>query len=123
MLKIDKISLTYPILSETNKELLDVSVCRFAGPMPNQVGNLCIAGHNYVDYKFFSRLNELTQNDIIKIYDLSGNLTEYFVTNIYEVKANDLSCTAQDTNNKVVVTLLTCNNVSGNRLVVYCEKE
>mgnify|MGYP001024692033 FL=1 len=123
MIKIDKIGLTYPILSETNKELLDISVCRFAGPMPNTVGNLCIAGHNYVDYKFFSRLNELTNNDIVKIYDLSGNMVEYTITNMYEVKSNDLSCTNQNTNGKLIVTLLTCNNVSGNRLIVRCEKK
>lgn len=123
MIKIDKIGLTYPILSETNKDLLDVSVCRFAGPFPNVTGNLCIAGHNYVDYKFFSRLNELTNNDIVKIYDLSGNMVEYTVTNMYEVKSNDLSCTNQNTNGKIIVTLLTCNNVSGNRLIVRCEKK
>lgn len=118
MIKIDKIGLTYPILSETSKELLDVSVCRFAGPIPNQVGNLCIAGHNYVDYKFFSRLNELVKNDTIKIFDLNGGMIEYVITDIYEVNANDLSCTNQDTNGNIAITLLTCNNVSGNRLVV-----
>lgn len=35
MLKIDKISLNYPILSDSNKNLLEISLCRFAGPMPN----------------------------------------------------------------------------------------
>lgn len=30
MLKIDKINLNYPILSETNHDLLDLSLCRFA---------------------------------------------------------------------------------------------
>lgn len=43
MIKIDKINLSYPILSESNKEFLNISVCRFAGPMPNEEGNLCIA--------------------------------------------------------------------------------
>ena len=55
IIKIDKINLNYPIISSTNNDLLDISVCRFAGPMPNKIGNLCIAGHNYVDYKLFSR--------------------------------------------------------------------
>jgi len=36
MVKIDKIDLNYPILSESNKELLQISLCRFAGPMPNE---------------------------------------------------------------------------------------
>lgn len=121
MIKIDKINLNYPILSESNKELLSISLCRFAGPMPNETGNLCIAGHNYVDYKFFSRLNELDLKDIIKIYDLSGKMIEYIIVKIYEVTPNDLSCTSQDTNNKNIVTLLTCNNVSGKRLVIVAE--
>ena len=43
LIKIDKINLNYPILSESNKEFLNISVCRFAGPMPNEKGNLCIA--------------------------------------------------------------------------------
>ena len=59
IIKINKIDLNYPILSQTNDDLLKLSVCRFAGPMPNEVGNLCIVGHNYIDTRFFSRLNEL----------------------------------------------------------------
>lgn len=118
MIRIDKINVNYPILYESSKDLLQISLCRFAGPMPNEVGNLCIAGHNYVDYKFFSRLNELEKNDIIKIFDLSGRMIEYTVTKIYEAKPNDTSCTSQDTNGKNIITLLTCNNVSGKRLVI-----
>lgn len=59
IIKINKIDLNYPILSQTNDDLLKLSVCRFVGPMPNEVGNLCIVGHNYIDTRFFSRLNEL----------------------------------------------------------------
>lgn len=118
MIKIDKINLNYPILSESNKELLNISVCRFAGPMPNEIGNLCIAGHNYVDYKFFSRLHELEKNDKIKIYGLNGEVKEYIITKKYESNPNDISCTSQNTNGKVLLTLLTCNNVSGKRLVL-----
>lgn len=81
-------------------------------------GNLCIAGHNYVDYKFFSRLNELKKGDKIQIYDLSGTMLEYTVFHIYESAPNDTSCTLQNTNGLSIVTLLTCNNVSGKRLIV-----
>ena len=77
VIKIDKIKIDYPILSSTSDELLTVAPCRFAGPMPNEVGNLCIAGHNYVDYKLFSRLNELELNDEITVYDLSGKNKTY----------------------------------------------
>lgn len=118
MIKIDKIGLNYPILFESNKEFLNISVCRFAGPMPNEVGNLCIAGHNYVDYKFFSRLHELEKNDIIQLYDLTGQMQKYSIFKKYETRANDISCTSQDTNGETFLTLLTCNNVSGKRLVL-----
>ena len=122
IIKIDKINLNYSILSISSDELLDVSVCRFAGPMPNEVGNLCIAGHNYVDYKFFSRLNELDIGDTIKIYDLSGNFVTYEIYETYETKADDTSCTFQDTNNARIVTLITCNNVTGKRLVLHAKE-
>lgn len=119
IIKIDKINLNYSILSTSNNNLLDISVCRFAGPMPNEIGNLCVAGHNYVDYKLFSRLNELDINDLITIYDLSGNFKTYKIYDIYETRPDDTSCTFQDTNGKKIVTLVTCNNVNGKRLVVH----
>lgn len=121
IIKIEKIDLNYSILSVSNDELLDISVCRFAGPMPNEVGNLCIAGHNYVDYKYFSRLNELEINDKITIYDLNGEFIDYSIYEMYETSANDTSCTFQDTNNTKIVTLVTCNNVNGKRLVVHAQ--
>ena len=122
IIQIDKINLNYSILSICNNELLDISVCRFAGPMPNEIGNLCIAGHNYVDYNFFSRINELDINDKIKIYDLSGNYIEYSIYDIYETHSDDTSCTFQDTNNKKIVTLITCNNVNGKRLIIHAKE-
>lgn len=122
IIRIDKININYSILSVSNNELLDISVCRFAGPMPNEIGNLCIAGHNYVDYKFFSRLNELKINDTITIYDLQGNYIEYKIYDKYETKPDDVSCTFQDTNNTRIVTLITCNNVNGKRLVIHAKE-
>lgn len=122
IIQIEKINVNYPILSNTSKELLKVSLCRCAGPMPNVKGNLCIAGHNLVDYKLFSRLNEINLKDIIKIYDLNGNMIEYEVYKKYEVDSTDLSCLTQDTNENKIVTLLTCNNVNGKRLIVVAKE-
>ena len=90
--------------------------------MPNTAGNLCIAGHNLVDYKLFSRLNEINLKDIVKIYDLSGNMIEYEVYKKYEVDPTDLSCLTQDTGGNKIVTLLTCNNVNGKRLIVVAKE-
>ena len=119
LLKIDKIDLNYPILSESNDELLKISICRFTGPMPNEVGNLCIAGHNYIDNRFFSRLNELNIGDKIEVYDFYGNKKDYTIFKTYEVEENDLSCTNQNVGNNNILTLLTCNNLdNAKRLVI-----
>ena len=122
IIKIDKINLNYSILSVSDNNLLDISVCRFAGPMPNEVGNLCIAGHNYVDYKFFSRLNELQAEDVITLFDLNGKQVNYSIYDIYETSPDDASCTFQETNGEKIVTLVTCNNVNGKRLVVHAKE-
>jgi len=40
LIQIDKINITYPILSTTSEELLEISPCRFYGPMPNEIRKL-----------------------------------------------------------------------------------
>lgn len=71
LIEIKSIKINYPIISNYNADLLKIAPCRFMGPMPNEVGNLCIAGHNYNSYKFFSKLKDLPIGDTISIFDLS----------------------------------------------------
>lgn len=120
IIEIDKLKINYPILSETSKELLQISPCRFAGPMPNEIGNLCIAGHNYIDNRFFARISTLELNDIITIYNLYGVKSNYIVLNKKEVQSSDISCTNQDTNGKKIVTLMTCNSILQTRIIITC---
>lgn len=118
LLKIDKINLMYPILSNNSEELLKISPCRFYGPMPNEIGNLCIAGHNYANQKHFGKLTSLEVNDIFQVYDLNGNSIDYIIYKMQEVPANDTSCINQDTNNSREVTLITCNTIKGTRIII-----
>ncbi len=118
LIEIKKLKIIYPILSDVSDDLLKIAACRFYGPMPNEIGNLCIAAHNYHDYRFFSRINLLETEDLITIYDASGNPLEYKVTKKYTIDAYDNSCINQDTNGEKQITLLTCNNVAGSRTVV-----
>jgi len=123
LIEINAININYPILSTVNRDLLKIAPCRFYGPMPNEFGNLCIAGHNYNNYKFFSKLKNLKNGDIINIYDLSGKKVQYSVYSSYETDYNDLSCTEQN-NNKREVTLITCNNIKNKRRIIKAhEKE
>lgn len=118
VIKIDKIKIDYPILSSTSDELLTVAPCRFAGPMPNEVGNLCIAGHNYIDNTFFAKITNLDKDDEISIFDLNGQIVNYYVTEKFEIENNDFSCTTQETNGEKWLTLMTCNSVKGTRIIV-----
>lgn len=78
IVEIPDINVNYPFFYDTTDELLKVSPCRFYGPLPNAIGNLCIAGHNYDNNKFFSNLNLLTLNSRIRIYDLSREIYRLF---------------------------------------------
>ena len=118
VIKIDKIKIDYPILSSTSDELLTVAPCRFAGPMPNEVGNLCIAGHNYIDNTFFAKITNLEKDDEISIFDLNGQMVNYYVTEKFEIENNDFSCTTQETNGEKWLTLMTCNSIKGTRIIV-----
>lgn len=118
MIEIPKINIYYPIISEANDELLKISPCRISGPMPNEDGNLCIAGHNYDNYKFFSQVSNLNKTDEIIIYDISGNKLSYKVSNVYEVLANDLSPLEMSGTAKKQVTLVTCNNFNSNTRII-----
>lgn len=118
IVEIPKIKLQYPILSDINDELLKTAPCRFYGPYPNKEGNMCIAGHNYDDGRFFSNLYKLNIGDIINIYDSNNYCISYSIYEKYETSGNDTSCTSQNTKGKKEITLVTCNNVNRNRLIV-----
>ena len=118
IIEIPKINIQYPILSNTNDELLKISPCKFYGPYPNEIGNLCIAAHNYDDSRFFSNLNKLSIGDSINIYDSTNQNIVYYVYDKFEIVQSDTSCTNQNTNGKRELTLVTCNNINKNRLVI-----
>ena len=120
-IQIPKINIDYPILSETTDSLLKVSVCKFWGSNPNEVGNLCIAGHNYRNKKFFSKVPTLKVGDTINITDLTNQTLTYSVYDMYTVTPTDVSCTTQRTNGKKIITLITCTNDSKQRVVVKAE--
>ncbi len=117
-IEVPSIGIKYPILSNASDELLKIAPCRFFGPFPNEVGNLCIAAHNYDNNKFFSNLHKLEIGDPIKIYDSNNSLIIYYVYNKYEINQNNTSCTSQYTHGKREITLVTCNNINKNRLIV-----
>lgn len=118
IIEIPKIDVYYPIFSTFDDALLKISPCKFYGPTPGKVGNLCIAGHNYDNGKFFSNISNLTINDEIIIYNSFNARFSYFVFDIYEVKPDNLSPIYSYNNNSKELTLITCNNLNKNRIIV-----
>ena len=116
LIEIPKINVSYPILAQSNEELLKISVCRFSGPLPNHTGNLCIAGHNYKNTMMFSKIDELNINDTIYISDLKQNRLKYIVYNKFDTKENDFSVTSNSNNTEI--TLITCNKNNNKKRVI-----
>lgn len=118
VINIPSIGVYYPILSTTTTELLKISPCKFWGPNPNEVGNLCIAGHNYKNSKFFSNVPKLENGDTIDITDLSGKTLTYLVCDKYIVTPDNVECTTQKTNGRKEITLITCTEDNQQRYVI-----
>lgn len=118
IIKIPKINIEYPVLSATSDALLFVSLNKYWGPQPNEVGNYCIVGHYYENGKMIGKLHKLKNGDKAELTDLSGNTLKYQVYNKYVVEPTDTRCTSQLTDGRKELTLITCTNGGKQRLVV-----
>lgn len=120
--RIPSIGVDYPVLTETSESLLEISINKYWGPNPNEVGNYCIVGHNYRNGKMFGRLHELVNGNTVELEDLTGKMLTYKVYNKYVVEPTDTRCTSQLTNGRRELTLITCTNYGKQRLVVKCRQ-
>lgn len=105
-IEIPKLNLEKYILSETSEQALKVAVTKTAGPRVNEIGNLCIAGHNYI--QTFGRLKELEKGDILILTDTYDRKITYQVYETSKVLPTDTSCLSQETKGEKEVTLITC---------------
>ena len=113
---IDKINLEYGVFNGISDELLKVAPCKFYGSNLEERGNICIAGHNYNDNRFFSKLDKLEEQDEIVLVGLDGKEYKYTVFNKFETDENDVSVLYS---NKIYeLTLITCNNINKKRIIV-----
>ena len=92
---IPKIGVDYAILDHWSDELLKVSICKFHGANPNEVGNLCLVGHNWRNKRFFSKVPTLEIGDIVQITDLNEKTIDYEVYDIHTVDPNNTDDTTQ----------------------------
>lgn len=116
-IQIPAINLSYPFFSSLDNDSLSIFPCRFHGNLPPDNSNLCIAGHNYDNGKFFSDLHLLKIDDEINI-KINNTIYKYSIFKIYEVSELDLSPVYSYESNKMQLTLVTCNNLNKKRLIV-----
>lgn len=116
-LSIPSLGIKYPVLAKTTTELLKVSLNKYWGANPNQVGNFCIVGHNYNDNRFFGKLNQIKQGAEIIITEMDGEALSYYVYQTDMIDPYDTSCTSQLTNGRKEITLITCNYDGSQRFI------
>lgn len=121
VLEVPTLNIKYPVLSETSEELLKISVNKYWGPKPNEIGNYCVVGHNYKNGKMFGKLSQIQNGDIAVLTANNKSIT-YEVYDKYVVSPDDVACTSQLTKGKRELTLITCTNYGTQRLVVKCRE-
>lgn len=121
-LKIPSLNIDYPVLSETSEELLKISLNKYWGPKPNEIGNYCIVGHNYKNGKMFGKLSQMEIGDTAILKDMSNKSVTYEAYSKYVISPTDVACTSQLTGGKREITLITCTNYGTQRLVIKCRE-
>ena len=115
---IPSIDLDTYVFEEYNEETMDICPAKYYGPEPNEVGNYCIAAHNYKKENMFNNIIKLKKGDIIILQDNKHGKVEYEVYDIYKVKPEETDSLSQETGGKRQITLITCSDYSSKRIIV-----
>ena len=121
-LEIPKIDLETYVISEYSNQALGVSVTKFYGGNPNEVGNFCIAGHNYITKNMFHDLKKLSIGDTFSLIDNNRKEGMYKIYLVETVEPNETQCLSQKTDGRIEVTLITCTADSSKRIIVKAVK-
>ena len=125
VIEIPKTGIKYPVLESVTKKSLEVAV-GIAYPQNanlNEVGNVCIYGHNYRNGLFFSDNKKLTKGDEIYITDEKGERVIYVVYNIYETTPTDAEYMTRDVAGRREISLQTCTDDSSGRIIVWAAEK
>ena len=118
IIKIPELNIEYPILENTNKETLNLSITKFWGNRINEIGNVTLAGHNNLNRTMFGKIKKMQEGDIIELTDIQNVTLKYQVFKVYVIDPNDITCILPEQENVREVTLITCTNGNKNRLIV-----
>lgn len=118
IIKIPKIDLEYPILSETTNASMKLSITKFWGNGVNKIGNLSLAGHNNYDGTMFGKTKKLEVGDTIELTDMYNITRRYTIYDKFITDPNDISIIEADNFGSREVTLITCSNGNKERLII-----
>lgn len=118
IIKIPELNIEYPILENTNKETLNLSITKFWGNRINEIGNVTLAGHNNLNGTMFGKIKKMQEGDIIELTDIQNVTLKYQVFKVYVIDPKDITCILPEQENVREVTLITCTNGNKNRLIV-----
>lgn len=117
-LTIPKINLSTYVLEEYDEEAMWLCPTKYFGPEPNEIGNYCIAAHNYDKENMFNHIIELTEGDKIILSDNKNGSVFYEVYDVYKVEPNQTEVLSQQTEGNTDITLITCSDYSSKRIIV-----
>ena len=117
-LEIPKIKLNTYVFEEYDEEAMWICPTKYYGSEPNEVGNYCIAAHNYNKQNMFDNIIKLESGDIIYLSDNENGKQQYTVYDVYKVEPDNTKPLLQNTNGKKEITLITCSDYSSKRIIV-----
>lgn len=120
IVEIEAIDLRYPIVEGAGKSELAYAIGHITETAGiGKKGNCVLAGHNGSrNGTFFTKLNQLSTGDTVKLTDKEGQAYEYLVAEITVVEPYDNHVKAQG--EEELLTLLTCADSGTRRLICKC---
>lgn len=113
-ISLPTLELELPVMSEWSYPKMKIAPCRYWGSV--YLDNMVIAAHNYVDH--FGRLGSLSVGDPVRFTDVDGNVFEYTVSELLELKPDQALEMVKGL--EWDLTLFTCNTSGRQRLTVRC---
>lgn len=115
ILALPTLELSLPVLRDCGDALLRTAPGRYSGSAAQN--DLILAGHNYVGH--FGRLDRLRAGDAVRFTDVNARQTDYTVTELLRIGADDAALLAQG---EWDLTLFTCTLDGLERIVVRCAR-
>lgn len=112
-IKIPKLYLTLPVMSDWSYEKLKTAPCRFSGSLSEE--SLIIMAHNYK--RHFGALDDLDAGDSVQFIDTEGNITDFKVELKELISADSVD---KMKSGDYPLTLFTCTYTKKNRITVRC---